>query len=331
MSKFSEDLWDAFNVVAAKTDQSVKVVQDVTEFLQKRAAIEANYAKELAALCKQAPGAGGLFSKGAAIDKESKTLKAAILTIQEEGAKIASNHLEFSSKITSDVVKPLEQFIKQKDNERKKAIIEAQKKLKAQQEAKANADKMKEAYTKAAKEAEQATEAHEKSKTELSGAPDNKKFVENEKKAGQRATQLVEKGKQLEQQYQKAVETSNDTTTSLYRTFLPPALDALHSFESDKYSQTKTVLEEYIKAQKNLPNAVNERADDMQKHIDELDASADFTEFIEANKTGKTEPELLVFAKYGEVAPVASSSSSSSSSSTAADATTADATTSVDL
>eukprot|EP01111_Echinosteliopsis_oligospora_P019262 TRINITY_DN922_c0_g1_i1.p1 TRINITY_DN922_c0_g1~~TRINITY_DN922_c0_g1_i1.p1 ORF type:complete len:329 (-),score=126.74 TRINITY_DN922_c0_g1_i1:33-1019(-) len=325
MSKFSEDLWDGFNAVAAKTEQSVKVVQDITEFLQKRAAIEANYAKELAALCKQAPGAGGLFSKGAAIDKESKTLKAAFLTIQEEGAKIAAHHQEFSAKITSEVVKPLELFIKQKDNDRKKAIAEAQKKIKAQQEAKGNADKIKEAYMKAMKEAEQATEAHEKAKLELSGAPDNKKFVENEKKAGQKATPLVEKGKQLEQQYQKAVETSNDTATALYRTHLPPSIESLQTFESEKYTQVKTVLEEYQKALKAVPSSVLERSEDMQKHLDALDMEEDFKEFTEANKSGKSEPELLKFARYKE--PEASVESKEEPKEESKD----DATTTVDL
>ena len=50
------------------------MVKDISDFLKKRATLEAEYAKNLAALCKGVPGSsGGLFSKGpAAVEKETK-------------------------------------------------------------------------------------------------------------------------------------------------------------------------------------------------------------------------------------------------------------------
>ena len=54
------------------------MVKDIAEFFKKRALIEAEYAKSLAALCKAVPGAGGggIFGGGgkshAAIEKETK-------------------------------------------------------------------------------------------------------------------------------------------------------------------------------------------------------------------------------------------------------------------
>ena len=47
------------------------MLKDVTEFIKKRAVLEAEYAKKLQELCKTVPGSG-LFSKTAPIDKESK-------------------------------------------------------------------------------------------------------------------------------------------------------------------------------------------------------------------------------------------------------------------
>lgn len=49
----------------------MKVLKDVTEFIKKRAVLEAEYAKKLQELCKTVPGSG-MFSKSAPIDKESK-------------------------------------------------------------------------------------------------------------------------------------------------------------------------------------------------------------------------------------------------------------------
>lgn len=43
----------------------------MTEFIKKRAVLEAEYAKKLQELCKTVPGSG-MFSKSAPIDKESK-------------------------------------------------------------------------------------------------------------------------------------------------------------------------------------------------------------------------------------------------------------------
>jgi hypothetical protein len=52
-----------------------------------------------------------------------RTLKAALLSWQEEGTKIAAHHLEFATKVNSDIVKPLENFLKTKEPERKKVLF----------------------------------------------------------------------------------------------------------------------------------------------------------------------------------------------------------------
>ena len=49
-----------------------------------------------------------------------RRLKAAFLSWQEEGAKIATHHLEFANKVNTDIVKPLESFLKTKEPERRK-------------------------------------------------------------------------------------------------------------------------------------------------------------------------------------------------------------------
>jgi len=313
MVKFSTDLWDGFEHISAKTELGLTVLKDVTEFIKKRAMLENEYAKKLQELCKTVPGSG-LFSKGAPIDKESKTLKAAYLSWQEEGAKIAAHHLEFANKINTDVVKPLEAFIKSKEPERKKAIAEGQKRTKVYLDAKANHDKAKDVYLKAMKEAELATEAHEKAKTELENGPEAKKkqLGENEKRAAQKATQLTERGKAAEAAYQKAVDTANDVTKETFGTHIPPVLDALQQLEEERFNQSKAILETFQKEFRSLPDLLIERAEELAKALDALNVDSDLEEFVAEKKGPNTEPEVYKFLAFKEPSSTAQTTTTSS-------------------
>jgi len=299
MVKISEELWDGFEHVSTKTEKGLQATRDYTDFLKKRAELEQEYSKKLAALCKTAPGAGFL-SKDTLVEKETKTLKAALLSVQEEGLKTSNHHQEFATKITNDVVKPLEAFIKAKDTERKKVVTDGQKRIKTLSEAKSAAEKAKEAYLKASKEAEQATEAHEKAQKELNGAPDNKKFQEAEKRAQQKVGPLVEKVKTTEQAYQKAVETANETITKTYGEHLPPLLDTLQALEEERFTTFKNVLTEYHAGQKAVPQGLDERCADIEKAIGNLDTDADLSEFVDSHRSAVTEPELIKFVPFKE-------------------------------
>jgi len=310
--KFSADLWDGFEHISVKTELGLTALKDVTEFIKKRAVLEVEYAKKLQELCKTTPGAS-LFSKSPPIEKEAKTLKAALLSWQQEGAKIAGHHLEFANKINTDIVKPLESFIKTKEPERKKAIAEGQKRTKAYLDAKANHDKSKDTYLKAMKEAEQATEAHEKAKTELESGPEAKKkqLGDNEKRAGQKATQLNERGKAAEGAYQKAVEVVNEVAKENFSTHLPPVIDALQQLEEERYNQCKFILETFHKEFRNLPDLLIERAEALSSALSALDTDADLEEFVQEKKGPNAEPEVLRFIVYKE--PSSSTTTTSTS------------------
>jgi len=303
MVKFSEDLWDGFDVVAGKTELGLQVVKDISDFLKKRAALEQEYAKNLAALCKTAPGSAGLFSKGPLpVEKETKTLKAALLSIQEEGSRAAVGHQEFANKVLNDVVKPLEAFVKTKENDRKKVVTDGQKRAKALQEAKAAAEKTKDAYMKAMKEAEVATEAHDKAKTELSSNADNKKFQEAEKRAAQKAGPLNDKAKAAEPAYQKAVDAANEAISKTFSEYLPPILDALQQLEEERYSQLRTALVDYLAAQRAIPSHLDERCQEIDKAITALETDADLAEYVDSNKSPTSGPEQVRFVSYKEPA-----------------------------
>lgn len=319
MVKLSKDLWDGFDTIHARSEQGVLVVRDIAEFMKKRAQIEAEYAKNLAALCKAVPGAGGgLFGgKGPApVEKETKTLKAALLSIQEEGSRAATGHQDFANKVLNEVVKPLENFLKTKDVERKKLSADGQKRVRTLQEAKAAAEKAKEVYLKTSKEAEVATEAHDKAKKELEASADNKKLQEAEKRAAQKAAPLNDKAKSLEGPYQKAVDSANELIAKTYNEYLPPIIDSFQTLEEERFSQLRSALQEYLTAQRVVPTNLEERVQDIDKNVSAIDIEADLTEFVDSHRSAVTEPEVLKFVPFKEPAGSSSSSSAPSSSST---------------
>jgi len=279
--------------------------------------LEIEYAKKLQELCKVVPGAS-LFNKVPPIEKESKTLRAAYKSWQDEGTKIATHHLEFANKINNDIVKPLETFVKTKEPERKKTIAEGQKRTAAYLAAKANLEKARNAYLAAMKEAEAATEAHDKAKADLESGPEAKKkqLTENEKRANQKATQLTEKAKAAEAAYQKAVDTANEVSKETYTTHLPPVIDALQQLEEERYVQSKTVIEVFHREFRALPDLLIERADELAKALEALDVDADFTEYAEAHKPAAVEPEVFRFVAYKEPAPAAAASTTTTTTET---------------
>jgi hypothetical protein len=300
MVKFSTDLWDGFDICSAKTEQGLQVAKDIIEFLKKRAELEQEYAKKLATLCKSPPGSSGFFGgKGPTpVEKETKTLKAALLCIQEEGARISTHHLEYSNKLQNDVIKPLEAFVKAKDPERRKVVTEGQKRVKALNDAKATADKSKDAYQRAMKEAEAAAEAHAKAQKDLQGASDNKRFQEAEKRASQRVGPLTDKAKQAEATYQKSVEQANELQRSTYQEHLPPIMDTMQQLEEERFAALRSALQEYLSGQRAIPGCLEERCNEMDRHISAIDHESDLLEFCDSHRSDSSEPDPIPFVPY---------------------------------
>lgn len=161
----------------------MQVCRDISAFYKKKATIEEGYAKQLIELCKQVPsatGIGSLFNRGPpAITKEGTSLKNALLSVQEESAKIAQNHLEFATKINTDVCAPLDTFIRTTEVEKKKLITDGEKFIKTYKDTQANATRARDNYHKVAKEYETAKD--EALKLDSAAASDPKKKPQADK------------------------------------------------------------------------------------------------------------------------------------------------------
>jgi len=169
---------------------------------------------------------------------------------------------------------------------------------------------------KSSKEAEVATEAHDKAKSELAAASDNKKLQEAEKRAAQKAGPLNDKAKAADAAYHKSVDLANETITKTFGEYLPPLIDSLQTLEEERYHLLRDTLQQFLSAQRGVPANLEERVQDIDKHISAIDIESDLTEFVDSHRSATTEAEKIKFVAFKEPSGESSSSGGSATTTT---------------
>jgi len=296
-SKFAEELLAAFPALVTKTEVGLQVVKDLAEFYRNRAKIEDEYAKKLAALYKSPPGAG-FFSKDPAVTKEYKSLKESILAILEKGNKISNSHQEFSNKINNDICKSLDNWVKNKTNERTKILGEGQKHLKTVADAKANVVKHKAEYEKLMKAADVAKEQLMKAEKDETSQPDNKKLPPITKKASTNLIQAKDKAKQQEQAYQSAVKKANEEVEATRKERLPAVLENVQKWDEDRWNTLLASVKQLKTFQDAVPSVIETQNKDFADVYESANIEADIREYIDANKKATETEETFEFVAY---------------------------------
>jgi len=282
-SKWSEELSNTFPSIAGKTEAGLQVVKDISEFYRARAKIEDAYAKQLAALYKSAPGAG-FFTKEPAITKEYRTLRESLLAILEKGTKISDSHQEFANKINTDVCKSLDNWVKNKTNDRTKIVADGQKYLQNVSAAKANVAKAKAEYERLMKETDSAKEKLIKAEKDELNQPENKKLPPITKKASQTWIQSKEKAKSLEASYQAAVKKANEELEAFRSERMPAIVENLQKWEEDRWNTLLASVKALKLAQESVPVLLEQHNKDLMTNYEAANIEEDFREFIETNK-----------------------------------------------
>jgi len=282
-SKWSEELSNAFPSIATKTEAGLQVVKDISEFYKARAKIESDYAKQLATLYKSPPGAG-FFTKEPAITKEYRTLRESLLAILEKGTKISDSHQEFANKINTDVCKSLDNWVKNKTNDRTKIVADGQKYLQNVSAAKANVAKAKAEYERIMKETDSAKEKLIKAEKDESSQPDNKKLPPITKKASQTWIQSREKAKSLESSYQAAVKNANEELEAFRSERMPTIVENLQKWEEERWNTLLASVKALKLAQESVPVLLEQHNKDLITNYEAANIEEDFREFIETNK-----------------------------------------------
>jgi hypothetical protein len=296
-SKFSEELLAAFPALVTKTEVGLQVVKDMAEFYRSRAKIEDEYAKKLAALYKSPPGAG-FFSKDPAVTKEYKSLKESLLAILDKGNKMSNSHQEFANKINNEICKNLDNWVKNKTNERTKILGDGQKHLKSVADAKAAAQKHKAEYEKLMKAADIAKEQLMKAEKDEISQPDNKKLAPITKKASTNLIQSKDKAKQQEQAYQAAVKKANEEIEVNRKERMPAVLESVQKWDEDRWNTLLASVKQLRTLQDAVPAVLEAQSKELTDVYENANIEADFREFIDTNKKASEAEETVEFVAF---------------------------------
>jgi len=299
--KFSEECLYGFAALNAKTENGLVVCKDVSEFFRKRAAIEDEYPKKLAALYK-APIGAGIFSKDTAISKETKTLATALNAVLEKGLVVSEQHQDFANKLINQVCKPLDAWGRTKDSERKKIVGEGQKHVKNLADSRSNSQKAKASYEKMMKEGDTAKDAFFKAEKDEVNQPENKKLQVVTKKASQQHTQIMEKAKSLETQYKSSVQKANEDLEQFKSKQMPTVVDQLGKWDEERWNLLLGAAKSFVTIQEPIPPVITKQIEELNGIFDSANINDDFKEFVEANsKKDKEEPlEFVAFKSKHE-------------------------------
>jgi len=304
--KFSQELLNCFDALNTKTEAGLQVVKDMVEFYKKRAGLEEQYAKGLTALHKSLPGSG-LFTKDVPVQKEMKTLRTALLGMNDVGLKVSEQHQELCNKINNDICKQLENWIKTKEAEKKKITGEGQKHVKVVQDAKGNVAKNKENCEKLVKQSEKAKEALAKAEKDEINQPDNKKLQPATRKASHEYNQAADKVKAADQTYQASVKKANEDLDSFRKEKMPSVLEQLQKWEEDRWNTLLSSVRTYKNLAMTIPPAISDHiGKDLNTLIENAKIDEDFTEFVKATKKDD-KPEVIEYtqikSKYDKEEP----------------------------
>jgi len=281
------ELWDQFDALNKKTEAGIQLLRDFFEYFNKQAKLEGDYGKALVAFSKETPGAGFL-SKNPPVNAETKTFKAALLSLQQYNGATGQHIVDFSTKLTTEVIKNLDAYIKTKDAERKKFIADGQRFLKSVADLKAAAAKAQSNYIGASKEAEAAREVLEKIPQE------DKRY----KQAETKANTLADKAKQAESTYQLSVDRANEAQNKSFADEMPPILEGLKQIEADRFKHLQQALKTFTTLKEEAPNFTQSKLKEM---IDLVEAAAwdeDWSEWVASHKPAKERPDAVEFVPF---------------------------------
>jgi len=119
---FSIHLMGGFEVLYERSEEVLKSITEMGGYFKKLADVELEYSKSLIKLNQATKKLFGTRTKKT--EKEVGTLKDCWDGVQGEVENIANRHSSFAGSILNDVAQAIAQYVKQKEQERKRLVDE---------------------------------------------------------------------------------------------------------------------------------------------------------------------------------------------------------------
>lgn len=283
---FSSDLLDGFDVLYRRTEGVLKVSQDMATFFKKLAIIEADHAKLLSRLASNY-GQKKLLSNPHIDGTVRDSWVVIIKSVDTIGTKLET----YAHSLMKEVSMEMSDFVKDKENHRKKLTNDGQKLTKEMKAQLETLTKVRGNYIKASKDSEAAMVSLNR---EQSGANQAKKISQLQSKASQAA----EKAAASDQEYKDVLKQTNSKQQDFYHTEMPNLLNEFQQFEEERITFTKTLLSRYGSLITEIPPVMEESASNTSQSANKIDHAFDVDKFIDENKTGVTPPPPMEYQPY---------------------------------
>ncbi|XP_022252755.1 formin-binding protein 1 homolog isoform X2 [Limulus polyphemus] len=277
------ELWDQYDNLGAHTQRGIDFLDKYGQFIKDRCSIEGEYASKLRRLVKNYQP-----KKKEEEDYQFSSCKAFLHMLNEVG-DMAGQHELIAENMTTQIVKEINNLVKEFKDERKRHLHEGSK-LQAQLQASlAHLDKAKKAYEKAFREAEKAQENFSKADADLNLS---RAEVEKARTLSVMKNQTCEDCKT---EYANQLQKTNELQRQHYSTTLPKVFQQLQDMDERRITFIQNFIKLSADIQRHVFPIVNKCLDGIVKASETVDPKQDSRLVIERFKSGFSPPEDYPF------------------------------------
>ncbi|KJE94918.1 hypothetical protein CAOG_05459 [Capsaspora owczarzaki ATCC 30864] len=268
-----------FDLLVLKHRNGKEVCKDMAEFMRERAAIEDQYAKQLARLAKTSLG-----------DQEEGSLKTAWNQVKMDMLNQSQAHQSFAGALVTDLDKSIMKFKDGAKKQRKAYEVTLSQDRKALADRVPNVDRAKRNFFDKCKELEQASTKEDRGQLDHMTKKDFLKVQEDARRMRQRAEVAAD-------EYRRAVDEYNKAHKRLEDDMIHGCMD-FEEAELERVGFLKEQLIKYI----NLKRQVNESSSQSlafaAESVTAAEARVDIEYFVRAKGTNQPRPRGLKMESY---------------------------------
>ncbi|KAM9961433.1 hypothetical protein ACTFIR_004283 [Dictyostelium discoideum] len=296
--KFTDNLWDGFDLLVKRTDSDLIQSKNILNFFKKKAELEEQHSKKLEKLSLKTMMTIDESTSINAISYNSSWKKIINSSMME-----SEQHTLLNTSILNKVIQPLQAMIKDMETKRKKILQEG---IKLKQDMKEMVDELKKSqfkYDKAGKDLESSRMELREYRDQLDHQQQQQPSdsdLNNISKIERRIQRCEQDFSNCDEEYREQIKATNDFQ-HLYNTEkLPKILNDFEHFVVSHSHFSKSYFTNLVSVLIELPSAYQQNYEFVKKSVEMIDITNDVQEFIRKNLMKKQLAQPFQYEPYIE-------------------------------
>ncbi|KAK5575650.1 hypothetical protein RB653_006783 [Dictyostelium firmibasis] len=306
--KFSENLWDGFDLLVKRTDNDLIQSKNILNYFKKKAELEEQHSKKLEKLALKTLTTIDESTAINSISYNSSWKKIINSSMME-----SEQHTLLNTSILNKVIQPLQAMIKDMETKRKKILQEG---IKLKQDMKEMVDELKKSqfkYDKAGKDLEssrmelreyrdqlQQQQQQQQNNNNSNGGQPSDSDINNISKIERRIQRCEQDFSYCDEEYREQIKATNDFQ-NLYNTEkLPKILNDFEHFIISHSHFSKSYFSSLVAVLIELPSSYQQNYEFVKKSVEMIDITNDLQEFIRKNIMKKQLAQPFQYEPYIE-------------------------------